>query len=257
MEIGVQEFWGFLCVFARVTALFVAAPVFGSRGVPIQAKAGLAALISLVLLPIVTPELGPAPRDLLSLIAQIGAETLVGLSLGYLVVLIFAAIQTAGHFLDAQMGFSIINVLNPYTGHQSSVVEQLLHQLGMTLFLIFGGHLHLTAVLAGSYNLVSPAGAQFQGDLAVAMISIAGGLLVAAFRIAAPVAAILLIVDVAFGIVARTVPQMNVFIVGLPIKIVAGLTTLGLALPAFAIILQDQLLPGLGAAARAVLEAAR
>lgn len=256
MSIGVHEFWSFLIVFARVTALFATAPVFGTRSVPARVKIGLAALISFALRPLVASLVSAPPADILSLTGRLASETAVGLCLGFMVMLIFAAIQVAGQFIDTQMGFGIINILNPISEQQGSAMGQLMYQLGMTLFLILGGHLYIISTLAGSYGIVPPGGAHFAGDATGAFTGVVGEMFVLAFKIAAPAAAVLLIVDVAFGIVARTVPQMNVFIVGMPVKVVVGLTTMALVLPMLAIIV-SQMMPAYGGAAHAFLRGAR
>jgi len=256
MSVGVHEFWAFLLIFARVTALCVTAPVFGSRGAPTQTKIGLAALLSLALMPLVAPNVRAAPADLISLIGQLAAETAVGLCLGFLVMLVLTAIQMAGHFVDTQMGFGIINILNPLSEQQTSVLGQFLYQLGMTLFLILGGHLYVIGTLADSFAMVGPGGARFAGDLTGAMTGIVGQMFVLAFKIAAPAAAVLLLVDVAFAIIARTVPQMNVFIVGIPAKIIVGLMTVAMVLPALAMIVA-QMIPMIGAESQAFLRATK
>src|ERR1041384_7315421 len=117
MSVGITEFWAFLLVFARVTALFVTAPVFGNRAIPGRVKIGLAVLLSIALRPLIAPAVKP-PSDLLSLIGQLAAETVIGLCLGFMVMLLFAGLEIAGHFVDTQMGFGMINILNPISEQQ-------------------------------------------------------------------------------------------------------------------------------------------
>jgi flagellar biosynthesis protein FliR len=256
MTIGVHEFWSFLLIFARVTALFVTAPVFGNHSVPKQVKIGLAALITFALLPLVSPKVVGAPADVFTLVGQLAAETGVGLCLGFLVQLIFSSLEVAGHYVDTQMGFGIINVLNPVSEQHTSAMGQFLYQMGMVLFLILGGHLFLIGTLAGSFNAVGPGGAHFSGDMTGAFTGVVGQMFLTAFKIAAPAAAVLMVVDVAFGIIARTVPQINILIVGMPIKVIVGLTTMAVVLPAMAMVVA-QMVPVLGAGAQALLQAAR
>src|SRR5215813_11012888 len=132
MSIGITEFWSFLLVFTRVTALFVTAPVFGNRAVPARVKIGLAVLISLALRPLIVSSVVP-PMDLFALVGQLAAETAIGLCLGFMVMLLFAGLEIAGHFVDTQMGFGMINILNPISEQQSSALGQLMYQLGMTI----------------------------------------------------------------------------------------------------------------------------
>jgi flagellar biosynthetic protein FliR len=236
MTVGVHEFWSCVLIFCRVAALFTTAPVFGNRSIPKQVKVGLAAVITLAMLPLVGPKVGAAPADLVSMIAQIAAETAVGLCLGFMVQLLLSAFQIAGYYIDTQMGFGIINILNPFTEQQTSAMGQFMYQLSMTLFLIGGGHLFLIGTVAGSYLTVPPGGAQFTGDMSAAFTAFVGQLFVVAVKIAAPAAAVLMVIDVAFAIIARTVPQMNVFIVGMPVKIIVGLLTMAIVLPVLAFV---------------------
>lgn len=256
MSVGVHEFWSFMLIFARVTALCVTAPVFGSRSVPPPVKVGLAAILALALLPVVGPQVGHAPTNLLTLAGQVAAETAVGLCMGFFVQLVFTAIQIAGHFLDTQMGFGIINVLNPFSQEHNSAMGQFLFQLGLTLFLLMGGHLLLIGTLASSFTVILPGGAQFAGSLSQAFSDVVSQMFAMAFRIAIPAAAVLLVVDVAFAIVARVVPQMNVFIVGMPAKILVGLLTIALVLPALALAV-GQMVPAAIAGAESLVQAAR
>ncbi|MGC8668589.1 MAG: flagellar biosynthetic protein FliR [Chthonomonadales bacterium] len=257
MEIGIHDFWCFLLILARVSALVAAAPVFGTTGVPAPVKAGFSALVSLVLLPLLRSTIGPAPGDLFTLIARIAADIAVGLTLGFLVTLLFAAVQIAGTYVDTQIGFGMINVLNPVARQQTSATGQLMYQLSMALFLMAGGMLYLVGAVAASYRVVPAGAAHFAGSWDVVAGALAGQMLLIALRIAAPAAAVLLTVDLAFALVARTVPQMNVLIVGLPAKIILGLATVSLSLPVLALAVQEDILPALDHAARMILNAAR
>ncbi|HXG22964.1 MAG TPA: flagellar biosynthetic protein FliR [Chthonomonadales bacterium] len=256
MDIGVHEFWTFMLLFARVAALLSVAPVFGSRSVPGSAKVGLAALVSYALMPLVGSQITTIPTNLFTLLVQIAAETAVGLCLGFLVLLLMASFQIAGHFVDIQMGFGIINVLNPFSEQQDSSMGLFLRQLGMTLFLILGGHLSLIGALAQSYAIVAPGGAHFAGNLSGPFSDFVMQIFLLAVRIAAPATIVLLLVDVAFAIIARTMPQMNVFIVGLPAKIIFGLMTMAFVLPAMAMAV-GEVIPLFTGGAQALLRGMR
>lgn len=257
MAISIHEFWCFLLILARVSALIAAAPVFGTTNVPAPVKAGFSALVSMALLPLLRSAIGPAPQDLFTLVARLASEVAVGLTLGFLVVLLFAAVQIAGTYVDTQIGFGMINVLNPVARQPTSASGQLMYQLSVALFLMAGGMLYLVGAVAASYNVVPAGGAHFAGSWDTVAGALAGQMMLIALRIAAPAAAVLLTVDLAFALVARTVPQMNVLIVGLPAKIILGLATVSLALPVLAVAVHEDLVPALDSAARMILSAAR
>jgi flagellar biosynthesis protein FliR len=256
MTIGVGEFWAFALIFTRISTLFVAAPLFSSAAIPRPLKVGLAGLLAISLTPMLAPRLANVPSDIISLVTQIAAEAAVGLTLGFIARMIFAAIEVAGSFLDLQIGFSMMRILDPINGQQTAVIGSFMSQLGLTLFLIAGGHLFLIGSVAGSYGVIAPGAAHFAGNGPDAITHVAGQMLTLAFRIALPATAILLIVDVSFAIIARTVPQMNIMIVGMPLKIMVGLFTVGVVLPAVALVI-GQMTPAIGTGMQAFLQAAR
>lgn len=256
MNIGVHEFWSFLLIFTRVTALFVTAPVFSMRSTPARVKVGLGGLVAFALTPQVEMRVGAAPADMLSLVGQLAAETALGACLGMIAQLMISALEMAGHYIDTQMGFGMINVLNPLSEHQTSTMGQFLQQLGTVIFLILGGHLFLIRTLAGSFGTIGPGGAHFAGDVMAMPARVATEMLLVAFKVAAPAAAVLLAVEVAFGVIARTMPAMNIMIVGLPLKIIVGMATMALLLPAVAVVVSG-LIPMIGASMNSLIQAAR
>lgn len=256
MTVNLQEFWTFLIVLARVSALSLSAPIFGSRLVPAQVKIGLAAVLSIALVPTVAGQVGAPPADLFGLLLRLAGEVAIGICLGMIIQLFFVALQVGGHLIDSQAGFGIINLLNPYSELHNSVLGQFLYQLGMVLFLTMGGHLFLIGTLARSYATIAPGAATFSGSAETVFLHAINEMFVLAFRLAIPVVAVTLVIDVAFGIMGRMVPQMHVFLVGIPVKIIVGLVTLAVALPALAIFF-GQMLPVFGDHAQSFLRAAR
>jgi flagellar biosynthetic protein FliR len=133
--IGVKEFYTFLLVFARVGGLMVAAPLLGNKAIPGMAKAGFAAVFALAVTPLALPHAGPIPEHLFILAGQVMTDVLFGLAIGYLARVLFAAVEMAGWFVDTQMGFGIINLLDPFSEQQSSVLSMFQYQLAVTLYL--------------------------------------------------------------------------------------------------------------------------
>ncbi len=256
MPIDLREFWAFLLVFSRVTSLVATAPVFGTRTVPATAKIGLAGLVSLAAVPLVLPHSPRPPADLFSLIGQIGAEVAMGVLLGFCATLIFSAVQIAGTLIDTQIGFGVMSVLNPYTQQPTAAIGQFYYQLAITMFLLGNGHNYLIGAVVGSFSLVGPGAAHFSANMPNLVTGVVGQLFVLAFTIAVPAAAVLLVVDVSLAIVARAVPQMNVFIVGMPAKVIVGLLTVALLLPALALAF-GQIVPTIDTVYRVLIPAAR
>lgn len=229
---SVQLFWTFLVVLFRIAGLMVTAPVFGSPSVPAPVKIGFSAAFALALTPTALGKVGAPPQDWLVFVGVLLGETLVGMLMGYLVSLFFSAVQMAGAFLDMQVGYGIYQLMNPFAPAPASILAQFHALLVMVVYLQVNGHHWLLAALAESLQAV-PVGevvldaARLQPLLA----DVVAQVFLLALRIAAPVTAVLIVVDAALAIVSRAVPQMPVFFVGAPAKVAMGLITLAVVLP--------------------------
>jgi flagellar biosynthetic protein FliR len=220
----------------RAVGVLATAPVWSSRYLPWPLRAVLALYLGLALAPVVQPAVTGATAVHLLLVAA--TELVTGLALGYAAGLTFAAVQVAGHLVDMEMGFGIVNVIDPNLGQPSPVAGTFLYLLAMLLFLQFDGHHLLLAALADSFRVIPLAGATWGGPPTQVLIRASGQVFWLALRIALPVVGALFVATVALGLVARSVPQMNVFIVGLPVKIASGLFLLAASLPVYALVVQ-------------------
>lgn len=233
------QMWGFFQVFLRVVALFSVAPVFGAREVPPQVRIALALLFALVIYPLVAAQVAPVPQDLFDLAAAALRETSIGLLMGLVVSLLFQAALVAGDLMDLQMGFGMAAVFNPTLGAQTAMMGQFLYRYTVVVFLLLNGHHLLLSGVVTSFESLPAARLSLDtdvlrlfGDLALTVFSVG-------LRIAAPAVATLLIVDVALAMVSRAVPQMNVFVVGMPVKIVVGMVVIVAALGLMTSVLQN------------------
>ncbi len=240
--------WGFFQVFLRLIALFAVAPVFGSREVPVPVRIGLALVLSLAVYPLVSQSVAPVPTDMFLLLAAALRETVIGLLMGAIVSLLFSAAVMAGDLMDIQMGFGMAAIFNPALGAQTAMMGQFMQRYSVVVFLLVNGH-HLllngvvtsfTALPAASFTLSADA-LRLAGDLATTI-------LVAGLRIAAPAVATLLIVDVALALVSRAAPQINVFVLGMQVKVVIGLIVFMAALGLITTVLQTYLTGATGEA---------
>ena len=223
----------FFLVWVRASTLLLAAPMFGMRLIPPPLKLALGLLLAALLTPLL-PVASPAPAVFSRFLLGVAQEVLAGLLLAFAVTLIFGATQFAGALLGLQFGFSLANVVDPTLTGQETVIGQFYAILtGLVFFTINGHHLILIG-LARSFEVAPPhALALLRPDSAVvpALLSLTAGLFAAALRIAMPITGALLLADVAMAIMSRSAPQMNVYFVGLPIKILIGFAALLLALP--------------------------
>ncbi len=222
-------------VSTRLTGLFLIAPVFSSRAVPVRVRSALLLVFSLLLLPAATASAegsaGVSPRVLpVSLVT----EVVLGLVLGLGAALFIAAAESAGDMLAVQMGLSGANVLDPSSGTQMPIVGQFLGLFALTLILAVGGHLVLLETLTVSLRVFPPGGPLDLEQGIPGAVGMLGAQFVLGLRFAAPVVAAMMIGNATLGVMAKTVPQLNVLMMAFPLQIGIGLLTLALTLPLIA-----------------------
>ncbi len=216
----------FMLILIRMLGFFGVAPLFSSQGFPNQGKVLLAAFLAFIILFIRGSEIPVIELDFWMLVGFAIGEAVVGMLFGFIVGLIFAAMQLAGYIMGYQMGFAVANVLDPVSGGQSSVLGQFLFLFGLLTFLNIDGHHMVLSGMVDSFDIM-PVGAF---SLNFALVDMMAGLFQTYFsvaiKIALPILGIIIMIDVSLGIVARTVPQMNVFLIGMPLKTLVGIFTL-------------------------------
>ncbi|SDJ72154.1 flagellar biosynthetic protein FliR [Sediminibacillus albus] len=223
--INLSSIPAFMLIFVRVASFFVTIPIFSYRNIPTHFKIGISFFLSWIMFyTLDIPEL-PFDETFILLLLK---EALVGLLLGLIAYIILAALQIAGGFIDFQMGFAIANVIDPQTGAQSPLIGQYFYTIALLFILAVNGHHLLIDGIFYSYQTVPiddfiSFGNEGFSELAVQAFN---EMFLIAFQIAIPVVGCLFLVDVALGIIARTVPQLNVFVVGLPLKILVSFIVL-------------------------------
>ncbi len=225
-----NQFETFTFVFIRTVSIFITLPFFGSRSVPIMLKTGMALLIAFV----VTPLLGSSislPGTDIGLVLAVMKEILIGVSIGLTVRFIFSAIEMAGQLTGMQMGFAVANVIDPQTSSQLSVVAQFYNLVGILLFFSMNVHLVFISAIKESFLYIPPYSFTLTPGVLGGVLGVAGMIFKIGVKLAAPITVAILLANIAMGIVARTVPQMNIFVVGFPVTIVLGLLMLGFSLP--------------------------
>lgn len=207
----------FLLILVRVGAFFIALPLFSYRTIPTPFKIGLSFFLALIMYQTVDMSHVVLDHYLLLLIK----EAIVGLLIGLMAYIILSAVQIAGGFIDFQMGFAIANVMDPQTGAQSPLIGQYFYIIALLFLLSVNGHHLLIDGIYNSYQFISLTEyIPFQNEsIAHFVIYSFNKMFLIAFQIAIPIVGCLFLVDIALGMIARTVPQLNVFVVGLPIKI--------------------------------------
>jgi flagellar biosynthesis protein FliR len=242
---GEQTAAGFILVLGRVGPLFLVAPLFSSKMIPARARGVLAVALAVGLSPLARHD-RQLPLDVGSLGILLGKEILVGLAFAFTVSAVLAAIQAAGSFLDTLVGFSFGAAIDPITGAQSNVLSQLYGLIGVMIFVAIGGDALMVQGLARTYDLVPLTAMPSLALLTAGAVHAFTGIFAAALELAAPVVLALVITDAAFGMLARVVPQLNVFAVGFPAKIAVGLLVVIASLPFAAGWISDQLTQSVG-----------
>ncbi len=238
ISIPLPQLQMFFLIFLRVGSILMTMPIFKSQSIPILFKAGLALATSMVLFPILKLENFPAFTGLTPLAIGVFREILLGISIGLVVNFIFAGLQLAGQLAGYQMGMAIARVMDPSTNRQLPLLGQFNELFALLIFIAINAHHWFIRVLADSYQLVPPFGFRISGSLIEQLVGTAGNMFVIAIKLGAPVIAVLLLTSIAFGLIARTVPQMNVFFVAMPLKIAVGLLFIGFCLPYFSLFLK-------------------
>ncbi len=235
LEFSQSELMRFLLILARVSPLMITAPIWGSQLVPGQVRVFIAVLITGLLLPVVR---GPLPADLTysvyPLLFAVSLELLLGFLLAYIALLLFAAAQFGGQLVDIQIGFGLANVIDPMTSAQVTLIGQLHYLAALLVFLLLDGHHLLLRGLAETFN-VAPLGRPLPSELPLLLVVKRGGRLMflLAAQIAAPALTAIFMTNVALGLTSRMLPQMNIFLVGLPLNIFVGLLALAASLSLF------------------------
>lgn len=209
-------------VFARVSGVMVAAPVFSQKGVPVQLRVLLGVILSVVLVGFADGALPAHVAHPVGFVAAVAAEALTGLLIGYAVRFVFWAVEFAGEMIGFQMSLSMAQVYDPMNGSSANPLGRLVTFLFLVLFVLLDGPQAVVVGLARSFAAVPLGGA----DLAAGgplLLSWTGGFFATAVRLAMPFLVALFLVDVGLGVFARVVPQADLFSISLPLKILAGM----------------------------------
>lgn len=227
---SLQTFEYFLLVLARIAACIFAAPFFNTRGVPVRTKVGAAGCIA-IMLTVVLPEQNLAYTGVIEYGIIVIKEGITGLLIGYSASICNSIVLFAGRLIDMQIGLSMAQEFNPLTQMSESITGNLYNYSIMLMLLASNMYQYVIRAVCDSYQLIPINQQIFQWDyLLLGFTSFMSSLLVIGFRIILPVFACMMIINCVLGIMAKVAPQMNMFAVGMQIKVLIGLTVLFIAL---------------------------
>jgi flagellar biosynthetic protein FliR len=251
-QFGEQQVTSFFLVLARISPLFLLAPLFSSQMLPARARGIAAVALAIGIAPIAlnAGDGQRLPLELWTLGGLILKEMLVGAAFAFALAALFAAVTTAGNILDTLIGFSFGALVDPVTGTNGGVLNQLYALFGVMIFVVINGDAWVIQGLARTYEAVPLADAPSIGSLVEGAQVAFSGIFGAAIQVCAPVLLAVVLTDVAFGLVSRVVPSLNVFAVGFPAKVTVGLVVVGASLPFVSGWLGDELQRSVAAALR-------
>jgi flagellar biosynthesis protein FliR len=235
----IPNFPAFLLIFVRITSFFLMMPLFSYRTIPNNHKIGLGFFLSWIVYYTLDIPVFEIDASYYMLIIK---EVLVGIIIGFVSYMMLSAVQIAGGLIDFQMGFAIANVIDPQTGAQSPLMGQYLYTVSLLFLLTINGHHLLIDGIYHSYQYISleqawiPFGEEHMLEYILRSFA---HMFMIAFQMAIPVVACLFLVDVGLGIMARTVPQLNIFVVGVPIKIFVSFVVLIIVMSAMMMVMTN------------------
>lgn len=220
----------FLFILIRVGVILFLLPFFNSRVIPVLTKAALALILTVVLFPVSSSHIGSFPDTLWGMSGLVTGELIIGMILGLLVQMFFEGVRMMGQLAGIETGFAIANVLDPQSGAQSSIMSNMAYLIALLLFLILNGHHILLNAIRESFAIIQPGSVSLNKQVFNEIIKSSGDMFIIAVQIGAPVIAAILFVQVAFGLITRLIPQMNIMVVAFPVQIVTGLFFFGVSL---------------------------
>jgi flagellar biosynthetic protein FliR len=223
MPVNFDTIEGFFLVLTRLSVLVFMLPFFNTRVFPALVKAGFSLLLAIILFPVISMTDTGFPDSITAFAGLVAVEMIVGLILGLMVLAVFEGVRIMGQVVGFETGFAIANVFDPQSGAQISLLANFAFFLAMVLFLLFNGHHILIHAMKESFDIL-PIGSITMGPpLVEKMLSNTSDMFVIALKIGAPAIAALFLTKVAFGLITKLIPQMNIMIVAFPVQIVVGL----------------------------------
>ena len=229
----------FMLVMMRTGAVIFSAPVFGSPNVPAQLKAATTVLFSLSIFPLINIPVQLVGSDTLHFILYAIRETLVGLMLGFIVSLLMNSFFIAGQTIDTQMGIGITNIIDPVLRTNIPTMGQIWFLVATLIFLAIGGPYYMIKSLLWSYEVLPLSSLKLPSTYGAGLLRFSADMWLVGLKVGAPAIGTLLLTMIGVGVIAKSVPQMNVFIVGFPLTLSIGIFTVYLSMFWFLPLVED------------------
>ncbi|MCB1195584.1 flagellar biosynthetic protein FliR [bacterium] len=240
-----MNIFGALLVFIRIFSMLLFAPIFGNDAIPIRLQVIISILFTMVIYPIVSETLRvPFSLDLLMLALLVGKEAMLGIIFGFAATIVMSIMRYTGDFLGRLIGFHEGNIVDPFFQDDVGFVGHFYSILFMLLFLSLNGHHFIIQIIAKSFSIAAVGDVTITGPLVQKISSMIGDIFLFGIKFSAPILAFIIITTVAFGILGKAIPEMNLLIMMLPAKILIGLVGIIVIFP-FVFVIMKQLITGL------------
>lgn len=236
-NLGTAQWETLLLILVRVSAMLSLVPIISAKQVPLAVRFGLGLLLTYVIsrfVPVIAPLDG-----LGALTVAVASQVFIGMVFGFVSFLVFTGIQFAGEILDTEVGFAVVNVVNPLTQQSVTILSEFELALASLLYLAVDAHHFLIEGIAGSFNLLPLPFIAVQPNLGMDMVGFFTQALLLVFQIGAPVILAVFTVNIGLALMARVAPQLNVFAVGFPLQIMVGLAMLIISMPLLGVVLPE------------------
>lgn len=222
----IAEILRFAIVLLRVSGIMLLAPFFSSQSIPMQARIAFTLTTTLALTPALPLQSIPTNVDLGAIVPLFFSEMMFGVVLGLVATFVFAGIQFAGQIISFQLGFSVINLVDPQTNVESPVFSFLQNYIALLFFLMMNGHHWFLQAVDESFRTLPVGGIHLSAPVVGSIIQLSAQILIIGLRIAGPIIAVTVIADIVLGVLGRTAPQVHIFIIGMPLKLLVGFACL-------------------------------
>ncbi len=230
MNLLLNKYEIFLIVLVRVSGIFVISPFFSSQNISNTVKVGLTVFISVIMTLMLDIELKALEISPIILVIK---ELITGMIIGFICYLFFSTFYTLGQIVDMSMGFGMVNVVDPQNRIQVPLMGNFYYFLALYILLGINGHHVIIRALADSYKFIPIGTFDLSKNIAFFLIEILAKTFAIGFMLSTPIIISIFLLDLVLGILVRTIPQMNVFVVGLPLKILIGLFVIIITVPIF------------------------
>lgn len=228
----------FLFIFLRFTGMIIVSPVFGRKNLPPILRIGFCLIMSIIIMLLLPQSQYTQSHHLFVFAINAIKEIALGMVMGYITLVVFSIAIGAGQIIDMQIGFGMSGFFDQQMGMQIAITGNFLNIILLLVFFATDGHHKLIQIMFGSFELIAPGKVLFNISAVQMLVLYFGWFMILVIQVAMPIIAVSILTELALGVIVKTMPQMNVFVVGIPLKIILGLVVMMLFLSAFVMFLQ-------------------